>query len=96
MTPRLFALALVVALSACGSSAPDVITASYTISGGTVMCHGASDTSEFQSAGYHTYDCIWFCATYQDNVRAYVDLTFRDTGTSWVLDSTYVSSGICN
>jgi hypothetical protein len=92
----LLAAALAVSLAACGSaSEPEVATASYTISGGVVTCHNATDTSEYSSGGYHTYDCIWHCVNYDGHSRVYVNLTFLDTAGGWVLDSTYISSGIC-
>jgi hypothetical protein len=92
---RWIVVVVVVALLACGPDEPDQAVPQYSLAGGTVSCPNASDTSEFQSGGYHSFDCIWYCVTYKGQPSRYVDLTFEWNGSSWFLASEYVSSGIC-
>jgi hypothetical protein len=71
-------------------------TAKYVIEGRNVTCYYTCDTSEFSYGGYHTFTCVWCCADYKDQWDRYVSITFRDTGSTWVIESEYVSRGICD
>ena len=37
----------------------------------------------------------WFCGNYQGNQKQRVQLTFKKTNNTWVLDSTDISGGSC-
>lgn len=105
---RKMAAALAVVLAACGSpvtSQPDTTDPNnttttqhslviYTINGGNLNCK-ANDSRDYTSNGYHTYDCIWYCADYNGESGVYVDITFLSDGTTWHVDNTYTATGIC-
>jgi len=71
----------------------EVVT--WSVDGDTIRCPNADDTTSFTYGGYQTFDCVWLCATYKGEPSSYVSLGFRWTGSTWVLESEYVSGGIC-
>ena len=100
--PRLFSsclfilLCLVPVLLCTGCEEEDRHnTVRYEISGGNIKCFDTCDTSEFTYDDYHTFTCIWCCADYKGRNDIYVSITFKDTGSTWVIESEYISGGIC-
>jgi hypothetical protein len=95
-------LGLVLALSACGGDTLSGILedkVEYTLSPTSgPSCQGTDDTSRYTSGTYASVRCKWYCATYKGQKQKYVGLHFRksySTGQVWVLDSEYISDGIC-
>lgn len=88
-------LFLLCTLVAC-SYYPDV---EYEIkdNGHTLACKGYDDKFRYESEGYTSVTCIWFCHNYEGHRGAYVALDFVSTGNGWYLDSTFIDdNGICD
>jgi hypothetical protein len=81
------------ALVGCDWGQPSV---RYTNNGSSVECHGNDDASVFDSGRSLAYTCVWYCARYKGESGLYVSLTWwARNGGPYVLESEYVSSGIC-
>ncbi len=63
-----------------------------------IRCNNVSDSSSFISDAYSSFDCTWYCSTYKDKDKVYVNLTFsnnNDRNSCLRLQSEYISDGIC-
>jgi hypothetical protein len=68
----------------------------FTVSGDRIS-HNANESIDFTvpGAGTDFRKLTWFCGNYKDRQRSRVELTFKKTNNTWVLDKEDFSGGTC-
>jgi hypothetical protein len=68
----------------------------YTIIGNTIT-NNANEARDYTDPlnGTDYRILTWFCGNYQGGQKQRVQLTFKKTNNTWVLDSTAISGGSC-
>lgn len=69
----------------------------YEFVDGTIRCYGYDDRYLYESDGYVSLTCVWFCHNYEGHKGAYVQLDFVSVGDGFYLDSEFIDDdGICD
>jgi hypothetical protein len=95
-----FLLGLISILGGCGSSSSGGgfanVDVQYVISGNTIT-HNANEARDLTvpTAGTDLRVLTWFCGNYKGNQNKQVQLTFKKTNNTWVLDKEDVTGGNC-
>jgi hypothetical protein len=93
-------LGLVLTLTGCGSSSSGGgfanVDVQYTISG-TTITHNANESRDFTvpTQGTDFRVLTWFCGNYKGNEKKQVQLTFKKSNNTWVLDKEEINGGNC-
>jgi hypothetical protein len=68
----------------------------YTVTGNTIT-NNANTAQDFTDplTGTDSRVLTWFCGNYQGSQKQRVQLTFKKTNNTWVLDHTDISGGSC-
>lgn len=59
----------------------------------SVDCCDADDSSTYESDGYESATCTWYCADYE-GASAYVSITYVRNGSTWGQESVYTDACI--
>ncbi len=93
-------LLVAVLMIGCGSTSSGGgfanVDVQYSISGDRIT-HNANESQDYTLPGVGTdfRKLTWFCANYKDHQRSRVELTFKKSNNTWVLDKEDFSGGSC-
>jgi hypothetical protein len=93
-------LGLVFILAACNSSSSGGgfanVDVQFQISGNTIT-HNANEARDFTvpTQGTDFRILTWFCGNYKGNEKKQVQLTFKKSNNTWVLDKEEITGGNC-
>jgi hypothetical protein len=99
-TALLLGLVLILILARCGSSSSGGGFANedvqFTVTGDTIS-HNANEARDFRDplTGTDFRVLTWFCGNYKGNQKQRVQVTFKKTNNTWVLDKEDISDGSC-
>ena len=93
-------LLMTVLMIGCGSTSSgggfSNVNVQYSISGENIS-HNANESLDFTvpGAGTDFRKLTWFCGNYKDRQRSRVELTFKKSNNTWVLDKEDFGGGSC-
>ena len=93
-------LLVAVLMIGCGSTSSGGgfgnVDVQYSISGDRIT-HNANESQDYTLPGVGTEfrKLTWFCGNYKEHQRSRVELTFKKSNNTWVLDKEDFSGGSC-
>ena len=94
-------LGFILILARCGSSNSGGgfanVDVQFQVVGDTIT-HNANTSVDSRDpiSGTDFRTLTWFCGNYQGNQRSRVELRFKKSNNTWVLDNTAISGGSCS
>ena len=84
-------------LLVCGIGACEIYPeVEYELTDTGIRCIGHDDKFVFETEGYKSVTCTWYCHNYKGHTGAYVSLDFVSMEGNFYLDSEFIDNdGIC-